>query len=460
MWWRGLRPRHLACHDDEEDLVSSLQTRNALERLVHGLSGNLGPPSHDPTPMLPSVITSAVPEPTVPALPPPQSLPEDPKPPPGGAGGKGKGKASKAQKATKEQAAPSPPTTQSPAKAPKANAPAPAPAPTRTTSYAAATATKPKPKPVTRPSLVISLCHTTLTSTLRVQAGTLAPRLVDVCNQALESDARHANVRVSAAKWAPLGNLVVFAGPDTNLTQLQQSHHIITSAIEAALPQPVPLSSRPNVKWSKLLINSVPTGVTASAPAHSREECHQVLLRDNPSYRRLRVTQLPSWVKKPSLYEPNSSSSLVISFEDPNSSSLSSLVAARHLFGFGAQLTVCKWRQPPPSPSKQVAAAERRQRQLKTKAQAQKQRAPGPGKSAELVVEDPATTSPRALLEKAAALASKASPFPALTPPSPSGSAPVAPTPPPATAPTSSDSPPTRRTRGKSKKAGVLYTGA
>ena len=98
----------LACHDDEEDLVSSLQTRNALERLVHGLSGNLGPPSRDPTPMPPSAILSAVPEPAVPALPPPQSLPEDPKPPSGGARGKGKGKASKAQKAMKEQAAPPP----------------------------------------------------------------------------------------------------------------------------------------------------------------------------------------------------------------------------------------------------------------------------------------------------------------------------------------------------------------
>ena len=112
----------LACHDDEEDLVSSLQTQNALERLVHGLSSNLGPPSHDPTPMPPSVITSTVPEPAVPALPPPQSLPEDPKPPSGGAGGKGKGKASKAQTAKKEQAAPPPPTAQPPAQAPKAKA--------------------------------------------------------------------------------------------------------------------------------------------------------------------------------------------------------------------------------------------------------------------------------------------------------------------------------------------------
>ena len=130
------------------------------------------------------------------------------------------------------------------------------------------------------------------------------------------------------------------------------SHHIITSAIEAALPEPSPLASRPNVKWSKLLINSVPTGVTDISPAHSREDCHQALLRDNPSYRCLRITQLPSWVKKPSGYKPHSSSSLVVSFEDPDGSTLSSLVAARHLFGFSAQLTVRKWKNPPPSPAK------------------------------------------------------------------------------------------------------------
>jgi hypothetical protein len=95
-----------------------------------------------------------------------------------------------------------------------------------------------------------------------------------------------------------------------------------------------------------------------------------------------RVTQLPSWVKKPSLYQPHSSS-LVVSFEDPDGTSLSSLLAARHLFGFGAQLTVRKWRQPPPSQSKREAMAARRKRQQKTKAEAERQWPPGPGRSAE-----------------------------------------------------------------------------
>ena len=154
-------------------------------------------------------------------------------------------------------------------------------------------------------------------------------------------------MRISATKWAPLGNLVVFARPDTNLTQLQTSHHIITSAIEAALPKPTMLVSCPNVKWNKLLINSIPTGATDILLAFSYEACHQALLRDNPSYRHLRITQLPFWVKKPSEYMPLSSSSLVVTFEDPDGSALFSLIATRHLYGFGSQLTVHKWKNPP-----------------------------------------------------------------------------------------------------------------
>ena len=141
-------------------------------------------------------------------------------------------------------------------------------------------------------------------------------------------------MRISTTKWAPSGNLVMFAGPDTNLTQLQSSHHIITSTIEAALPEPTLLASHPNVKWSKLLINSVPTGTTDISLALTHEECHQALLYDNPSYHRLQIMQLPSWVKKLSVYKPHSASLLVVTFEDLDGSALSSLIAARHLFFF------------------------------------------------------------------------------------------------------------------------------
>ena len=239
---------------------------------------------------------------------------------------------------------------------------------------------------------------------------------MEACNEVLQSDARHANVRISTAKWAPSGNLVVSAGPDTNLTQLQSSHHIITSAIEAVLPEPTPLASHPNVKWSKLLINSVPTGATDISPALTHEECHQALLRDNLSYRHLRIMQLPSWVKKPSDYKPHSASSLVIAFEDPDSSTLSSLIATRHLYGFGSQLTIRKWKNPPPSPEKQHASHVR--------CGLVKPSAPGPtaaqgaGPGPGPVVSDSTTATPRA------PPSARPPPAPQKPPPSASGSVP------------------------------------
>ena len=239
---------------------------------------------------------------------------------------------------------------------------------------------------------------------------------MEACNEALQSDARHANVRVSAAKWAPSGNLVVFAGPDTNLTQLQTSHHIITSAIEAALPEPTLLTSHPNVKWSKLLINSIPTGATDILPAITHEECHQALLRDNPSYRRLQITQLPSWVKKPSKYKPHSASSLVVAFKDPDGSALFSLIAARHLYGFGSQLTVHKWKNPPPSPKKRHASRVRRGLVKLSAPGPMASRAAGLGPGP--VISDATTATPRAPQQACP------QPAPPKPPPSASGSSP------------------------------------
>jgi hypothetical protein len=106
------------------------------------------------------------------------------------------------------------------------------------------------------------LHHMSLTVPLWEVALCKAPMLVAACNQAFVSEPRHANIWVAATKWSPLGNLVIFMGPETSLIQLQAAHHLIVGAIEAALPTPTPLSSHPNVKWSKLLINSMPHRVT------------------------------------------------------------------------------------------------------------------------------------------------------------------------------------------------------
>jgi hypothetical protein len=99
-------------------------------------------------------------------------------------------------------------------------------------------------------------------SMLQSKAMTPAPYLVNTCNEALTSKAHHANFWLSAAKWAPSGNLVIFTDPETSLTQFQAAHHIIINAVKGALLGTDALSSHPNIKWSKLLIRSMPTGVT------------------------------------------------------------------------------------------------------------------------------------------------------------------------------------------------------
>ena len=136
-----------------------------------------------------------------------------------------------------------------------------------------------------RLGLIIFLYNPQHYSTLQSLAMLQAPHLVEVYNEALESKACYASVWVSAVKWAPSDNLVIFAGPDTTLTQLQSAHYLTTLAIEGTLPDAASLSLCPNVKWSKILVGSIPSGVTdCMSQAHSCKECHQALLHDNPSY--------------------------------------------------------------------------------------------------------------------------------------------------------------------------------
>jgi hypothetical protein len=139
---------------------------------------------------------------------------------------------------------------------PCATAPA-APSAPPPTSYAKAAATLPKPKFHARPSLIVHLHQMSLTAPLRDLTDCKAPMFVNACNHALSSEARHANMWVAAAKWSPVGNLVVFAGLEMSLVQLQAAHHIIVRAIEAALLSPTPLSSCPNIKWNNVLINCI-----------------------------------------------------------------------------------------------------------------------------------------------------------------------------------------------------------
>ena len=94
---------------------------------------------------------------------------------------------------------------------------------------AQASAKPPKPTlPPPQPSLVLSLISHTLDMTLKTQARVLAPGLVGVCSNALASIPTFASIRVSACRWTPKRNLVVFAGLDTSRDQLSSASHLLT----------------------------------------------------------------------------------------------------------------------------------------------------------------------------------------------------------------------------------------
>jgi len=212
-------------------------------------------------------------------------------------------------------------------------------------SYATAAAALRLPA---RASLIVFLSHTTATRHLRTQASMAPAVLVSVCNDALVTAPHHTNVQISAARWTPKGNLVVIGGPATSIAQLKDATHILTTAIQSTLKElTTSLASRANVKWSKLLINGVPTGVDEDTPAHSPTECQRTLALDNLSYGWLTITQLPSWVRSPSSYTTGSYSSLIVTFEDPNGSIASGMVAAKWLYLFSSQATVKRWKQKP-----------------------------------------------------------------------------------------------------------------
>jgi len=98
------------------------------------------------------------------------------------------------------------------------------------------------------------------------------------------------------------------------------------------------ISSHLNVKWGKVLINSVPTGIVEGHPqAHSSATCWQMLINNNHFLCCLKVCQLPSWVHQPSLYTLGLSSSLVLTFEDPDGTITQSLFQACYLYAFSTQ---------------------------------------------------------------------------------------------------------------------------
>ena len=200
------------------------------------------------------------------------------------------------------------------------------------------------------PSLVVDLAPFGINQKDRVKPV----HLCSAINQGLRNISPP-QVELAAIRWTAKGNLVVTGGPTSTPHTLQLAAPHISNIISSTLSLPsnrTLAQPRANVKWSKILINGVPTRASSGAgpntgPA-SPDLCHSALAAINPSYASLTITQKPSWVRPPSSYTPSSISSLSVAFEDPDGSKLKQILAERYLYIFGHRALVKKWkyRQP------------------------------------------------------------------------------------------------------------------
>ena len=135
-----------------------------------------------------------------------------------------------------------------------------------------------------------------------------------------------------------MGNLVVTGGPSATPASLQLAAPHISAILTSKfkLPSNIPIPPpRANVKWSKILINGVPTGVHTSGDPCTPDECHKALAAENPSYASLTIMQKPSWVQPYNCYIQGSVSSLSVAFEDPSREKLKAILAEHYLYLFG-----------------------------------------------------------------------------------------------------------------------------
>ncbi|KAF8261100.1 hypothetical protein EI94DRAFT_1810805 [Lactarius quietus] len=192
---------------------------------------------------------------------------------------------------------------------------------THTPTFASAAASPPCP------SLIVGLDF------LNWNKGRPSPAaLCSGINQALEASGND-QVCISATQWTARDNMILTGGPNTSAHHLQQAAPIISQHFGDAYPLSPP-TIRPNVKWSKLLINNVPTGVTTEDGAKTPDECHAALVLDNPAYASLIITQKPSWVRDPNSYPEGAVSSLVVAFEDPDGSLACGILVKKVLYAY------------------------------------------------------------------------------------------------------------------------------
>ena len=213
--------------------------------------------------------------------------------------------------------------------------------PTPPRSYSAVAGTRPP-----NPSLIVDLAHLGIVAKDRVRPEILC----DAINRKLAT-ITPPQVMLAAIRWTAKGNLVVTGNHLATPHSLQIAAPHISSTITSTLKLPsetIKSQPQPNVKWSKLLINGVPTGALKNSPPFSPERCHQALAASNPSYATLNITLKPSWVCPPTSYPPGAISSLSVAFEDPDGSKLKALLAECYLYAYGNRCSVKKWKQRKP----------------------------------------------------------------------------------------------------------------
>ena len=162
----------------------------------------------------------------------------------------------------------------------------------------------------------------------------------------------HDDVKISATRYNNKGNLIVTAHHTTTQAQLNMvadnlSQFVVKLSDKHGIPIIHPIKARANVKWSKILINSVPVGIRKERGPYTSDECHQELITHNPSYTSLKITQKPSLVHPPNSLKPDSYSSLVVAFKDPDGSARCSLLSNKQLYLLGARAKVSQWKEKP-----------------------------------------------------------------------------------------------------------------
>ncbi|SRR6266702_1951080 len=128
--------------------------------------------------------------------------------------------------------------------------------------------------------------------------------------------------------------------------QLQNSTPLIQQHFASAYlsndePDPISLPTiRPNIKWSKILLNSVSTGVSHLTALPSPQ-------RSATQHSSRRTPYMPNLQshRNPSTYTEGAMLSLIVAFEDPDRSLLCSLLTNKVLYIFGSCATLRKWKQ-------------------------------------------------------------------------------------------------------------------